>query len=59
MILGAMGVSLVSMVIFGVGISLASGFVYALGGIAVALTYARLREIKEGVNVEKIVAVFD
>ncbi len=32
---------------------------YGLGGISVALTYARLREIKEGVSVDEIASVFD
>jgi hypothetical protein len=32
---------------------------YGLSGISVALIYARLREIKEGVSVEEIVSVFD
>jgi hypothetical protein len=36
-----------------------NGVVYAFGGIATGLVYARLREIKEGVGVEDIAAVFD
>lgn len=42
-----------------IGFALVSGITYALGGIAIALVYARLREIKEGVNVDHIAAVFD
>lgn len=43
----------------GVGISMISGLAYAFGGIVIALVYARLREIKEGVDVDQIAAVFD
>lgn len=32
---------------------------YAIGGITIALVYARLREIKEGVEVDQIAKVFD
>ncbi len=32
---------------------------YGLGGIFIALIYARLREIKEGVSVDQIVSIFD
>ncbi|WP_299752445.1 hypothetical protein [uncultured Tateyamaria sp.] len=34
-------------------------FAVGLAGISIALIYARLREIKEGVSVDKIVSVFD
>lgn len=34
-------------------------FTYGLSGITVALIYARLREIKEGVSVDELAAVFD
>ncbi len=34
-------------------------FAASFGAISVALTYARLREIKEGVDVDQIAAVFD
>ena len=44
---------------FGVAMSLLYGITYAIGGISIALTYARLREIKEGVDVNQIAAVFD
>ena len=43
----------------GAVMSLITGISYAIGGIAIALTYARLREIKEGVDVDQIAAVFD
>lgn len=36
-----------------------NGVSYGFGGILVALIYARLREIKEGVGVDQIAAVFD
>lgn len=39
--------------------SLLTAFGAGLTGIAVALIYARLREIKEGVSVDQIAAVFD
>lgn len=40
-------------------VSLASAFGAGLGGISLSLIYARLREIKEGVSVDQIAAVFD
>ncbi len=46
---------LVSMVILAIVTAVAGG----LFGIAVALVYARLREIKEGVSVDQIASVFD
>ena len=50
-------------ILFSVGVgalsSLLEGLSYVFGGIAVALTYARLREIKEGVDIDQIVAAFD
>ena len=36
-----------------------STFTYGLIGMAVALVYARLREIKEGVSVDNLAAVFE
>ncbi len=36
-----------------------STFTYGLIGMAVALIYARLREIKEGVGVDNLAAVFE
>ena len=39
--------------------SLAGAFGTGLGGISIALIYARLREIKEGVSVDQIASVFD
>lgn len=47
---------------FGVGIvlyALVNGLTYGLSGIGAALIYARLREIKEGISVDKLAAVFD
>ncbi|MEP1610769.1 MAG: hypothetical protein ABJL72_02490 [Roseobacter sp.] len=43
----------------GITIVILDGLSYAFGGIIVALVYARLREIKEGVDVDQIAAVFD
>lgn len=40
-------------------LSIGSAVVYGLMGVATSLTYARLREIKEGVSVESIASVFD
>lgn len=40
-------------------ISLFNGLIQGIGSIAVALIYARLREIKEGIGLSDIVAVFD
>ena len=47
---------------FGLGLilsALMAGFTYGLSGIGAALIYARLRDIKEGVSVDKLAAVFD
>lgn len=43
----------------GVIISMLTGLAYAIGGITMALIYARLREIKEGVSVDQVASVFD
>ena len=51
--------SVFTVVVGGILFALITGFGYALGGIAVALTYARLREIKDGVDVDQIASVFD
>ena len=45
--------------IFGIISSALGAIGYGLGGISVALIYARLREIKEGVGVDEIASVFD
>ena len=50
---------IVVQIMSGIGISLITGLAYAFAGIAAALVYARLREIKEGVDVDQIAAVFD
>jgi len=47
------------LIVVGIGVAMINGLAYAFGGIVVALVYARLREIKEGVDVDKIAAVFD
>ncbi|MGR3780159.1 MAG: hypothetical protein ACU0DT_02710 [Albimonas sp.] len=39
--------------------ALAAAMMYGLSGVALALIYARLREIKEGVSVSDLAAVFD
>lgn len=39
--------------------ALVNAAVYGLSGISVALIYARLREIKEGVGIDDLAAVFD
>ena len=39
--------------------ALLSGLGYGIMNISLALIYARLREIKEGVNVDQIASVFD
>lgn len=46
-------------VVLGIVTSLLNGLIYGFGGIIAALTYARLREIKEGVGMGDIVSVFD
>ncbi len=51
---GAIGQLLLLLLLAGV-----NGLAYGFGGTAVALVYARLREIKEGVAVDQIAAVFD
>ncbi len=53
------GLGLIGMIIFGALYSALTGIAYAIPAIAVALTYARLREIKDGVDVDQIAAVFD
>ncbi|WP_227272467.1 hypothetical protein [Roseobacter weihaiensis] len=50
---------LVGQIVIAVSFAGINGIAYAFGGIAGALTYARLREIKEGVAVDQIAAVFD
>jgi MFS family permease len=48
-----------AMIVLGLTFATLTGFGYGIPAIAVALTYARLREIKEGVDVDQIAAVFD
>jgi len=48
-----------SPVVGGIVLALFNGLAYGFGGIVIALVYARLREIKEGVDVDQIVAVFE
>lgn len=62
-IVGAL-VGVIGTNIIGIGLglflmALISGFSYGLSGIGAALVYARLRDIKEGVSVDKLAAVFD
>ncbi|KMW60111.1 hypothetical protein AIOL_000263 [Candidatus Rhodobacter oscarellae] len=54
--LGTTGIGLIILLLFA---GLIGALGYGLGGIVVALIYARLREIKEGVGVDQIAAVFD
>ena len=49
------GSVIISASIFAVMTAMLTG----LGGIVIALIYARLREIKEGVSVDEIASVFD
>lgn len=51
--------SMATFIGLGVVLSAFSGLAYGLSGIATALTYARLREVKEGVAVDQIASVFD
>ncbi len=56
---GMVGSGAFGLIIFGIAASLLGAIGYGLGGISVALIYARLREIKEGIGVDEIAAVFD
>ena len=56
---GVLGSSGVALVILAVTLATLSGIGYGLSAISVALIYARLREIKEGVSVRDIATVFD
>ena len=51
--------SVIGTVVMVLGVSALTAVSYGLSGIAVALIYARLREIKEGLSVDQIAAVFD
>lgn len=55
----AAGPSTAMVLVGGLLLSLSIAFGYAIGGIATALIYARLREIKEGIDVDQIASVFD
>lgn len=57
--LGTTGFTGIGLVIGILVLSVVSAIGAALGSIAVALIYARLREIKEGASVQDIAAVFD
>lgn len=50
---------LIGQFVIAVSFAVVNGVAYAFGGIAAALTYARLREVKEGIAVDQIAAVFD
>lgn len=56
---GGLGTSVAAIAFLTVTLAALSGVGYGLSAISVALTYARLREIKEGVSVRDIAAVFD
>ena len=54
--LGSVGIGIaISLVLVG----LINAFVFGLSGISVALIYARLREIKEGISIDDIASVFE
>lgn len=55
----AFGTGFVGLIVAGIIVSLLLGLTYGLSGISVALIYARLRQIKEGVGVDEIAQVFD
>ena len=48
-----------SLIVYGVAMSSIIGLGFSYGGIVAALVYARLREIKEGVDIDQLAAVFD
>lgn len=57
--LAGLATSLIGQTIVGALFALLGAIGYAIAGIAIALVYARLREIKEGVEVSEIAKVFD
>ncbi len=59
MLVAAVGDGVAGIIVLGIVWALFNGIVYGLGGISLALIYARLREIKEGVGVDEIASVFD
>ena len=59
LLIASMGASGAGLVVAVLLLSVLSAVGVALGSIAVALIYARLREIKEGTSVQDIAAVFD
>jgi hypothetical protein len=59
LLISAMGGSTIGVVIGVLAFAALSAVGVGLGSIAIALIYARLREIKEGTSVRDIVAVFD
>jgi len=56
---GGLGTSVAAIAVMTVTLAALSGVGYGLSAISTALIYARLREIKEGVSVRDIAAVFD
>ncbi len=58
-LVGAVGSGIGGVIVFLLVQSLITSISFGLGSIAIALIYARLREIKEGTSVRDIVAVFD
>lgn len=59
LVAGALGTSGAALVLLALILAALSGVGYGLSAISTALIYARLREIKEGVSVRDIAAVFD
>lgn len=55
---GALGTGTAALAVIALTFAALSGIGYGLNAISVALIYARLREIKEGVSVRDIAAVF-
>lgn len=55
----ALGPGTLVVTVMGVMNALITGLAYGFGGIIIALTYARLREIKEGVAVDQIATIFE
>lgn len=56
---GMIGGGAAAVVISVILMSALNGFAYGLSGISVALIYARLRELKEGVSVDQLASVFE
>lgn len=59
LLVGGLAGGAAGMVIGGLALTMTTALGYGLSSVAVALIYARLREIKEGTSVRDIAAVFD